>query len=137
MRKLHTRTVGVAGLVLVSGLSGCTSGVCPAVAYIHGLTVELGGNSASAAQVQLCTEDVCAPTDDVDQSGPLGLVRVVGHDESTWRFELDRTLDALTIRTLAPDGTVLSETLVTPAWVRVNGSAECGGRNEAIVEAEV
>ena len=137
MRKSRIRTASIAGLVLAIGLSGCTSGVCPAIAYIHGLTVELGGETSAAAQVQLCTDEGCAPADDVDQTGSLALVRVVGHDENTWRFNVDRAPDALTVRTLAADGTVLSDTLVTPEWMRVNGSAQCGGRNEAIVEVEV
>jgi len=137
MRKSRIRLAKFAGLVLAIGLSGCSSEVCPAIAYIHGLTVELGGETPAAAQVQLCTDEGCAPADDVDQTGSQGLVRVVGHDENTWQFDLDRTFDALTVRTLAADGTVLSDTLVTPEWVRVNGSAQCGGRHEAIVEVEV
>lgn len=137
MRKSRICTASIAGLVLAMGLSGCTSGACPAIAYIHGLTVELGGEAADAAKVQLCTNEGCAPANDVDQTGSLGLVRVVGQDEDTWRFDLDRAPDALTVRTLAADGTVLSDTLVTPEWVRINGSAQCGGRNEAIVEVEV
>lgn len=127
----------VAGLALIVSLSGCTAGVCPAIAYIHELTVELGGETAAVAQVQLCTDDGCAPADDVDQTGPLGLVRVISQDEDTWRFNLDTAPDALTVRTLASDGTVLSDTLVTPEWVRVNGSAQCGGTNEATVEVVV
>lgn len=128
------RLAAGAGLAVVLGLSGCTSGVCPAIAYIHELTVELGGETAAAAEVQLCTLDGCAPADDVDQTVPLGFVRVESQDEDTWRFNLDTAPDALTVRVLASDGTVLSDTLVTPDWVRVNGSAQCGGTNEATVE---
>lgn len=137
LRKSRVRMTAAAGLALTLGLSGCTSGVCPAIAYIHELTVELGGEAAGVADVQLCADDFCSPAEGAELAAPLGLVRASSHDEETWRFDLDRTHDALTVRTLAADGTVLSDNLVTPEWLRVNGSVECGGRNEAIVEVSV
>ena len=136
MRKSRLRA-SIAGLAMALGLSGCTSGECPTIGYIHELTVELGGEAAGVAEVQLCADDICSRAEGADHAGPLGLVSVSGHDQNTWRFDLDKTHDALTVRTLASDGTVISDTLVTPEWVRVNGSVECGGRNEAIVEVEI
>lgn len=42
-------------------------------------------------------------------------------------------LEQVTVRALAADGTVVSDTEVTPEWVRVGGSEQCSGPGEATV----
>lgn len=46
-------------------------------------------------------------------------------------------LEQVTVRTLASDGTALSNTKVTPEWVRVGGSEQCGGPGETTVTVTV
>lgn len=70
-------------------------------------------------------------------TGPLGLISVADHDGDNWTFSIDSLPDTFTVRTLAADGTVLSDTEVTPGWERVGGSAQCGGPGEATVAATV
>jgi len=126
----------VAGLVTAIGLTGCVPFACPAIGWINTLTVELNGDTDTVAQVQLCTDAGCAPADDVDMTGPLGLISVADHDGDTWTFSVDGLPDTFTVRTLAADGAVITDTEVTPEWVRVGGSPQCGGPREATVAAQ-
>jgi hypothetical protein len=129
--------VAVAGLVAAMGLTGCVPFACPAIGWMNTLTIELDGDAAAVDRVQLCTDDGCAPADDVSMTGPLGLISVTDHDGDTWTFSVDGLPAIFTVRTLAADGTVLSDTEVTPEWERVGGSAQCGGPGEATVAATV
>lgn len=136
-RRRRAGLVSVAGLVTAMGLTGCVPFACPAIGWTNTLTVQLDGHTAAVDQVQLCTDAGCAPADGVDTTGPHGLISVADHDGDTWTFSLDSLPDTFTVRTLATDGTVLSDTEVTPAWERVGGSAQCGGPGEATVAATV
>lgn len=126
--------VAVAGLVTVMCLTGCAPFACSAIGWSNTLTVQLEGDTTAVDQVQLCTDDGCAPAEDADLSGPLGFVSVEAQDGDSWTFSvgMDR-LERFTVRALAADGTVLSDTEVAPEWVRVGGSAQCGGPGEATV----
>ncbi len=133
------RATIVAALALASavGLAGCGGGVvsaCPAVGYTHALIVTLDGDRAgSVADVQLCTDEGCEPNDDADPAHPGRLVVISSQHDDSWTFTLASRPQQLTVRTLGADGTVLADTDVTPRWVRVGGSAECGGPNRATV----
>lgn len=137
MTRRRAGLVSVAGLVTAMGLTGCVPFACPAIGWTNTLTVQLDGHTAAVDQVQLCTDADCAPAADVDMTGPLGLIRVTDHDGDTWMFSVDGLPDTFTVRTLTADGAVLSDTEVTPEWVRVGGSAQCGGPGEATVAATV
>lgn len=128
--------VAVAGLVTAIGLTGCVPFACPAIGWSNTLTVLLDGDASAVDRVQLCTDAGCAPAEDVDLSGPLGLIRVTEHDGDTWTFSVDGLPESFTVRSLAADGTVLSDMEVTPEWVRVGGSARCGGPGEATVTVQ-
>lgn len=105
----------MAGLVTVMGLTGCVPFACPAIGWSNGLTVLLDGDTTAVDQVQVCTEDGCAPADDVDPSGPLGSISVTDQDGDTWIFTVGMTsLERVTVRTLSADGAVLSDTEVAP-----------------------
>ena len=122
------------------GLTGCTPlpSACPAVGWSNALTVELEGDTSGVSEVQLCTDDGCAPAENIDPTGPLGQISVAGRTGDTWSFSTGMTnLDALTVRTIAADGAVISETEVTPEWVRVGGSEQCGGPGEATVTVQI
>jgi len=130
--------VMVTGLIVL-GLSGCMSipfGACPAIGWLNTLAVRLDGDTTAVDQLQLCTDASCAPAGDVDMTGPLGLITVADHDGDTWTFSVDSLPETFTVRALAADGTVLSDTEVTPGWVRTGGSEQCGGPHEAAVNVQ-
>jgi plasmid stability protein len=129
--------VAVAGLVAAMWLTGCAPSACPAIGWSNTLTVQLDGDASAVDQVQLCTDDGCAPAEEFDPSGPLGQVTVEGSDGDSWTFSLGMTRpEQLTVRALAADGTVLSDTQVSPEWVRVGGSEQCGGPGKATVAVQ-
>ncbi len=126
--------VAVAGLVTVMGLTGCGSVACPAIGWSNTLVVQLAGDSSAVDQVQLCTDEGCAPADTTDSSGTLDWIMVEDNDGDSWTFSLGMSrLEQVTVRALAADGRVLSETEATPEWTRVGGSEQCGGPGEATV----
>ena len=125
--------VAVAVLVTVMGLTGCVSFACPAIGWTNALTVQLDGDTSAVDQVQLCTDDGCAPVGDEDITGPLGLVTAEKKTDDAWTFAVDGLPDTFTVRTLAADGTMLSDTEVTPEWDRIGGSEQCGGPSEATI----
>lgn len=101
------------------------------------LTVQLDGDTSAVDQVQLCTDAGCAPAEDVDLLGPLGLIRATEHDGDTWTFSVEGLPDTFTVHALAADGTVFSDTEATPEWARIGGSAQCGGPGEATVTVQL
>ena len=60
-----------------------------------------------------------------------GVVPLDG-DRATVSFLLE-TPDGVNVAVLGPDGAVLAELTADLEWVRVGGSAECGGPHEATV----
>ncbi len=131
-RPMRRAAVAAAALVSATALSGCiTPFACTAVGWIDTLTVQLDGDPAAVAQVQLCTDDGCAPSAPMDLTGPLGMISMTGHDGDTWTFSTGMSdLSLVTVRALAADGSVISDTEVEPEWVRVGGSERCGGPHE-------
>ncbi|ODT25894.1 MAG: hypothetical protein ABS64_00625 [Microbacterium sp. SCN 69-37] len=121
----------------MTGLTGCVSFACSAIGWSNTLTVQVDGDTRAVDQVQLCTDAGCAPADDLDPSGPLGWITIESNDGDSWTFSVGMTsVEQITVRTLAADGTVLSDTEVIPEWVRVGGSAQCGGPSEATVTVQ-
>ena len=123
----------------VLALTGCDGGVaqaCPAVAWGNALTVELAhdwlpgeGHSVRMSCPQPCHPEALGGT----PSGPIqeGVAPLVG-DRATVSFVLE-TPDEVEVAVLGPDGAVLAELTADLEWVRVGGSAECGGPHEATV----
>ena len=132
VRVTERRRAGIVA-VTVMGLTGCVPFACPAIGWTNALTVQLDGNTSAVDQVQLCTEAGCAPVEDENVTGPLGLVTVEAQNSDAWMFSVDGLPDTFAVRTLAADGTMLSNTEVTPEWDRVGGSEQCGGPSEATV----
>ncbi|MFV0374854.1 hypothetical protein [Microbacterium sp.] len=129
--------VAVAGLVTAIGLTGCVPFACPAIGWSNTVVVQLDGDTSAVDQVQLCTDDGCAPAEDVDMTGLLGFVSVEDQDGDSWTFSVGMNrLEQFTVRTLAGDGTVLSDTEVTAEWVRVGGSEQCGEPGESTVTVQ-
>ena len=134
--------VGAFGFATVLGLAGCSSpgGVCSAVGWINKLTITLTGDLSDVADVKLCVEDQCAPTDNSQPSEALAQVTHAQQDGSTgtWIFMTGMGSPAdFTVRVYAADGTVLSDAQSAPEWVRVGGSEECGGPGEATLTVNI
>jgi len=137
---LRRRAVLASAAVLVTalGLTGCVPSACPAIGWSDSVTVRLDEDSATVARVQLCTDDGCAPAEHPDSAGPVESVSVASQDADAWTFSVDMSFPReFTVRALAADGTVISDTERAPEWVRVGGSARCGGPSRATVAVEL
>ncbi len=137
-QRRHAAMTVVLGLVATLGVTGCTPFACPAIGWTNGLAVELEGDAAAVAGVQLCTDEGCAPTQEPDPAHPLGLITLIEQDGRSWVFSTDMySLDEVTVRLTEADGTVIGETAFAPDWERVGGSARCGGPSVATVTVRV
>ena len=132
-------TMALGGIALMI-LTGCAPApvACPAIGWVNSLTVELTGQTSSVQRVQLCTQEGCAPGRDVDSSSLLSDIAVTDREGDTWTFETQMlSLEEVTIRALASDGSVVSEDSVRPNWKRVGGSEQCGGPSTALVTVTI
>lgn len=136
----HWRSASAAVLAVTAsvGMSGCDLApppfACPAIGWVNVLTVELDGVTSGVASVQLCTDDGCAPADDVDPDDPLGYIELIDRDGAEWVFSVDMSSpDDLTVRTIAADGEVLTATAISPQWTRTGGDDRCGGPMDVTV----
>ena len=127
-----------AALGAVLALTACDTGptACPAIAWGNGLTVELAGGwpPGEGRSVRVACPQPCGPEFREDAPpGPRheGVAPLVG-DRATVSFLME-TPDEVHVAVLGPDGAVLAEVEADLEWVRVGGSAECGGPHEATV----
>ena len=133
---------------------------CPAIGWLNNLLVELEGDVSAVAEVQGCVDGVCSrvvrpptepevPPEIIPPAAPGGTIDETGQkshppreffspymatplDEGSWAINLDMdTPESVTVRALAADGTVLIEGEFALEWVRVGGSEQCGGPEEA------
>lgn len=128
MRGLVGFVLGLVAIVLVaSRLGGETA--CPAIGWSNVLVIEVGSGRPEAHAVR------------VDCSSPCGLLLSSPADEpDTTTVPLARGAatvsfvmaapDSVTVAVLDAAGAVLTRAAVAPDWVRVGGSAECGGPHE-------
>jgi hypothetical protein len=124
-RKVSIPTLtGVAILLSLTGCASALPSACPAIGWVNTLTVALEGETATVETVQLCTENECASAAE--------------RDGDSWTFSTDMMApDQVTVRTLAADRQINSETDVEPDWERVGGSERCGGPAAAVVTVTV
>ena len=127
-----------AALGAVLALTACDTGptACPAIAWSNGLTVELAGGwwPGEGRSVRVACPQPCGPEfreDAPPGPGHEGVAPLVG-DRATVSFLME-TPDEVHVAVLGPDGAVLAEVEADLEWVRVGGSAECGGPHEATV----
>ena len=125
-------------LIGTIGLSACSpfNLACPAIGWINALTIQLDGDVSEVADVQLCIDDACVPTEDGAVPDDLAQVALDPQDGNSdeWVFTTGMsTPAAFTVRVLAADGSILTDAAVTPEWIRGGGSEQCGGPGDATV----
>ena len=131
------RAAAAVGAVLaLAACDGDVGPACPAVAWGNGLTVELAGDwpPGEGRSVEVgCPEPCGVPTLDGTPSGPVrdGVSPLTG-TATGFSFVMG-TPDSVVVTVLGPDGAVLAEVDADLEWVRVGGSAACGGPHEATV----
>ena len=133
---------GTAAAVTIA-LGGCSGGhawsqACSAVGWINHVTVTVHGDSASVTSVEICDGVTCVRGPG-DTAGDLAdLWYYVDRDGSTWNFDLGMsTPDPVTVRAFGVDDALLTEVVISPEWVRVGGSEQCGGPHEGTVDLTI
>jgi len=148
-------TALVCGFVILAlvGCAGERVTVCPAVGYIHTLSVELTGDASQIAEVRVCDRDggcsyLDQGTQPVDASSfplvtggspteiptprgeELSLYTARGSDNS-WSFQMANTPEGGIITAYFADGAIAAEAAADFDWQQVGGITECGGPAEA------
>jgi hypothetical protein len=132
---------GVRALLAVGAvltLAACDGGVgraCPAIGWGSTLSVELAPDwpPGEGRTVQVGCPEPCGMPLQGTPSGPgrEGVAPPTG--TTTGVSFVMGTPDSVVVTVLGPDGAVVAEVDAVLAWVRVGGSAECGGPHEAAV----
>lgn len=88
--------------------------------------------------MQICTDEGCAPTEDVDMAGPLGFASVEGQDGDSWTFSVGMTRLVTMSRCVRSPATApcISEAEITAEWVSVGSSEQCGDPGEVTVTVQ-
>lgn len=125
-------------LLATLSVASCSSGdvVCPAIGWINKLTIQLEGDVSQVADVTLCVDDLCVPSEDGTAPDELAQVGQAAQDGNTgqWVFTTSMsTPESFSVRVLSADGTVLANAPASANWVRVGGSEQCGGPRQATV----
>ena len=131
---------GVIGRLLASGLllavAGCGAGdgaVCPAIGYSSTLVVELdeGWPEQPGRSVRVDCAEPCPPDPlSTVAPGDERTVELIGRSATVSWFD---GVDSVVVSVLDVDGTPLAEVESELDWVRVGGTAECGGPMSATV----
>lgn len=130
------RTTGAIAALLVAGaVGGCgTVGEteCTTIGWSDLLRVDVQGDATRVDAVRYCDADGCWPDPSASpDTGPLGDITRSG---DTWNVTMfGGAPETVTLQLVTDDGTVLREVERVPEWVRVGGTAECGGPHEATV----
>jgi len=126
--------LGIVALAILAAFVGPRVAVppqaCPAIGYSSVLRVTLEGDTSEVAFIQVRDGDQWQPPYPPDAAVPA---IPTSHDGDTWTFTLFSSPRSVMLRALDDDGDVLERTEVDVGWVRVGGTAECGGPAEAEV----
>ena len=138
MKALAALAAGLVALVLAAVSVSAPERACPAIGWLDQLVVQLAVERPTAHAVQVecptrCGLTVPMPEPGAAQpDGPESATVELTGGTATASFLMGAP-DSVTVRVLDTDGTVLAATEAEPDWVRVGGSAECGGPHEATV----
>lgn len=134
---------GTAAAVTIA-LGGCSGGqgyvveACPAIGWINHVTVTVHGDPASVASLEICDGETCVSGPGDTAADLADLWYYVDRDGSTWNFDLGMsTPDPVTVRAFGADEALLVESTISPEWVRVGGSEQCGGPHEGTVDLTI
>ena len=121
--------------VAVLALSGCESDsivACPAILYMS--TLEITVEGALPDELELCHDDLCAPSRAAADVGFMVTPPAVSGQ--TWTFT-GTFPDDLTVRAYDKDRVLMTTADIEPDWQRTGGSEECGGPTRAKVTIHV
>ncbi|MGH3588128.1 MAG: hypothetical protein ACRDQ0_17625 [Pseudonocardia sp.] len=106
---------------------------CPAIGYSSVLEVTLTGDTSAVAHLQVRDGDRWQPP---FPSGPDATAPAIpsSRDGDTWAFTLFYPPNPIALRAVDEGGDVIARTEVDVDWVRVGGTAECGGPMEGHVD---
>jgi hypothetical protein len=148
--------------LLCAGLTACAPpGVaCPAIGYFSSAQIVLS-EPKSGVQLELCDGEGCVPGPPIAPvDAPLviatelpatsgdapavepdetpiedtGVLAIAGNGLTGWNADFVGGQPVIGYRVIGADGAVIAEGAVEVEWVRVGGSAQCGGPREAKVE---
>ncbi|WP_460525907.1 hypothetical protein [Conyzicola nivalis] len=131
----RTLALAAAGVALLPALAGCSSGACPAVAYLYSVDVHATGEFAS---LEVCADGVCTASTGGGAAeavqppeGELPPFALERRSDGRWSVtSLQSAPDRLTLRALDSDGAVVAERGYELEWTRTGGSEQCGGPME-------
>lgn len=127
------RTGTASALLLACAVAGCGTEetACTTIGWTNLLRVEVSGDVTRVDDVRYCDAEGCWPDPSASRgAGPLGEVE---RSSDTWSLTMLGMPESVSLQLVGDDGTVLHEVERDPEWVRVGGSAECGGPHEATV----
>jgi hypothetical protein len=129
LRRAVPSSVALAAASVLAGCGGMLPQACPAIGWSNEVVVT--SSDPRVAAVDLCDERGCA-SQAPGRSDISGFQEAQG-GQGTWTFALPdmSTPDAVVVRTLAADGTVIGERSASLDWRRVGGSEACGGPGQA------
>lgn len=115
-------TVGAAFTALL--VAGCSAPdvACPAIAYFSTLEITVTGEVPDI--LELCADDVCAPSREASDVGFIVTPPAVSGQQ--WTFTGTFSND-LTARAYDSEGVVIADVEIAPDWQRTGGSEQCGG----------
>lgn len=127
----------------LTSLTACSPGVvCPAIGYVSSAAITLA-HPQPGLTLEVCDGEGCALGAD---RGPIGdtyaeegsLLEVTGSSQGGWQVTFGAGGDStIGYRLMDGAGSVVDEGYVSVDWIRVDGSAQCGGNREATVELPV
>lgn len=137
--RTRSRHAGASIVALTAAISlgACAAppiAACPAVGWHDTLTLVFVGDHSGIAAVEVCPEGTCISTlgDDLALTG--GVLPTSGDASGgIWKFSVDMYHpEQLTVRQFDIDGAVITDTLISPEWERVDTDI-CGGPSNAEV----
>ncbi|MGF0118682.1 hypothetical protein ACQFYA_20515 [Promicromonospora sp. Marseille-Q5078] len=132
-------TLAALGIVVLAVLAATVGSrviapqACPAIGYSSLLAVTMTGETLEVDLVQVRDSDRWQPPAPGSEDATAPSL-MTSRDGDTWTFTLVYPPNPIALRALDDAGDVIARTEVDVHWVRVGGTAECGGPMEGHVD---
>ena len=140
MRLLRTLPVLLLSIVL---LTGCVPSFFACTAIGHGSVAHIELlEPRPGLELALCEGEDCTPgpvelpieAGSTESPMPTGVFELTGDSSIGWSAALNSGQPVLGYRLTDEDGAVVAEGVTAADWVRVDGTAQCGGNRLAEVQ---